>query len=83
MPRARWHNVPLWQPISRYLVIFRQLIESEAALTDSLGDDVLQTDEGPAADEEDVGRVGGKWGLLRAHEAALGGHRWLMCLRAS
>jgi hypothetical protein len=61
----RYHVVRLsqsQQPISRYLVIFGQLIESEAALTEPLGDDVLKTDEDPAADEENVGRVEGKGG---------------------
>jgi hypothetical protein len=62
VPIATRHNSQLCQSISRHRVIFGQLIESEAALTDSLGDDVRQTDEGPAADEEDVGRVEGKGG---------------------
>jgi hypothetical protein len=45
--------------INSHLVIFRQLVESEPASTDALGDDALQTDRSPAADEEDVGRVEG------------------------
>jgi hypothetical protein len=51
MPRARWHAAPPCEPINPHLVIFRHLSESETALIEPLGDDVLQTDKGPAADE--------------------------------
>lgn len=61
------------QPISRNLVIFGHLIQSETAPTEPLGVNVLKTDTGPAAAEEAVGRVEGSAGLLRAHEAAPGG----------
>jgi hypothetical protein len=50
-------------------------MESETALIEPLGDDVLQIDEGPAADEEDVRRVEGNFGLHRAFEAAKRWHR--------
>jgi hypothetical protein len=55
-------------------------MESETALIEPLGDDVLQIDKGPAADEEDVGRVEGNAALLRTHEAAL---MVATCLRAA
>jgi hypothetical protein len=45
--------------ISTYLVIFRQLTETQTAPAEPRGDDVLQTDERRAADEQDVRRVEG------------------------
>jgi hypothetical protein len=80
MPTAKRHNVPPWQPFSIHLAIFGHLIETKAAPSEPLGDDVLQIDEGPAADEEDVRRVEGNAALLRTHEAAL---MVATCLRAA
>jgi hypothetical protein len=45
--------------ISRNLEIFRQLTETQTAPAEPLRDDVHQTDERPAADEQDVRRVEG------------------------
>jgi hypothetical protein len=62
MPTAKRHNVPPWRPFSIHLANFIQLIEPETAHAEPLGDDVLKTDDGPAADREDVGRVEGNAG---------------------
>ena len=61
------------QPISRHLAVFRHLTEAEAAPPETHGDDLFQTYERPAADEQDVGRVEGDAGLLRVLVAA---KRW-------
>ena len=50
------------QPISHHLAVFRHLTEAEAAPPETLGDDVFEPDERPAADEQDVGRVKGEPG---------------------
>jgi hypothetical protein len=57
----------MWaQLISRHLAIFGQIIESETVSFEPFGDDVLHTNAGPAADEEDVGRAGGDRSLHRS-----------------
>ena len=61
------------QPISRHLAVFRHLTEAEAAPPETHGDDLFQTYERSAADEQDVGRVEGDAGLLRVLVAA---KRW-------
>jgi hypothetical protein len=75
MPTAARHDSPHCQPIGSYLVILRQLIESETASDEPPGDDASQTDKSPAADDEDVGRLERNVGLLRAQVAALWWHR--------
>jgi len=61
------------QPISSHLAVFRHLTEAETTPPEPLGDNVFQPNEGPAADEQDVGRVEGNARLLRMLEATLRG----------
>ena len=63
------------QPISRHLAVFGHLTEPEPAPPETLGDDVFEPDERPAADEQDVGRVEGDAWLSRMLVAALRWHR--------
>ena len=63
------------QPISSHLAVFRHLTEPEPTPPKPLGDDVFQTHERPAADEQDVGRVEGDARLRRMLVAALRRHR--------
>jgi hypothetical protein len=54
--------------MSRYLVILSQLIKTKPTPSESLGNDVFQTDKCTAADEEDIRRVEGNTGLMRMLE---------------
>ena len=70
------------QPISRHLAVFRHLTEPEPTPPEPLGDDVFQTHERPAADEQDVGRVEGDAWLSGAYSRPQVAP-WRSCLRES
>jgi len=63
------------QSFRTHLAVFRHLTEAEAAPPKPLGDDVVQPDECPAADEQDGRRVEGDAWLSRMLIAALRWHR--------
>jgi hypothetical protein len=55
--------------------------EAQGVLGDAALDDLVEAHEGPAADEEDVGRVDAQVFLLRVLAAALRAARWRSCPR--
>ena len=69
-----WLDLPQ-QPISRHLAVFGHLTEPEPTPPETIGDDLFQPHERPAADEQDVGRVEGDARLLRMLIAARRRHR--------
>ena len=69
-----WLDLPQ-EPITHHLAVFRHPTEAKTAPPETLGDDVFQPDECPAADEQDIGRVEGDAGLCRMLPASLGRNR--------
>ena len=60
--------------VSSGLAFFRSRLEAQRLLADAPADDLFQTDEGPAADEQDVGGIHGSEFLVGMLAAALRRH---------